>query len=140
MQVSIGRQERALSEISAFVDQQSQFWDAAKPPRALYHYTSPEGLIGIVTTKAIWASDMLRQSPAWCALAAPAADASRPAAAAPGRPPRTGGFLQPGPRCASPPAFASEWERWAAFQITVYPHHYLELFLAEIPLFGIGGA
>jgi hypothetical protein len=57
--VSIGRQERALSEISAFVDQQSQFWDAAKPPRALFHYTSPEGLIGIVTTKMIWASDML---------------------------------------------------------------------------------
>jgi hypothetical protein len=57
--MSIGRQESALSEISAFVDQQSRFWQVGNPPRAFFHYTSPEGLIGIVTGTAIWASDML---------------------------------------------------------------------------------
>jgi hypothetical protein len=36
-----------------------QFWNPNNPPPELFHYTSPEGFMGIVTTKTLWASDML---------------------------------------------------------------------------------
>jgi hypothetical protein len=57
--VDIACVEGALSEISRFVDQYSQSWDSQASSRTLFHYTSPDGLIGIVTGKVIWASDML---------------------------------------------------------------------------------
>jgi hypothetical protein len=57
--VNTERLAKALSEMSAFVDEHSQIWAAENPPRELFHYTSPEGFIGIVTSKSLWASDML---------------------------------------------------------------------------------
>jgi len=57
--MNLTRLEQVLSELSSFVDQQSQFWDPGEVPSDLFHYTSPEGFIGIVRSKSIWASDML---------------------------------------------------------------------------------
>lgn len=49
----------AAQRIRLFVDENSQFWSPASQPAELFHYTSVEGFIGIVTSKTLWASDML---------------------------------------------------------------------------------
>lgn len=51
--------ETVTSAVRRFVDAQSQFWPPGNPPSELFHYTSPEGFIGIITSKTLWASDML---------------------------------------------------------------------------------
>jgi hypothetical protein len=58
-EMSIDSLNAALASISAFVDEQSQFWSSTVVPGELFHYTSAEGLIGIVTSRSLWASDML---------------------------------------------------------------------------------
>jgi hypothetical protein len=50
---------RVLIDLGEYVEQQSQSWGHSERPSELFHYTSPEGFIGIVTTKSLWASDML---------------------------------------------------------------------------------
>ena len=57
--LNIERIEEILSEQRGFVDQQSQSWASAQAPADLYHYTSAEGLVGIITSGTLWASDML---------------------------------------------------------------------------------
>jgi hypothetical protein len=51
--------EHIAKEIWALVDENRRFWASQNAPRELFHYTSPEGLIGIVTSRSLWASDML---------------------------------------------------------------------------------
>lgn len=51
----------ACKEISRLVDESSQFWNPKDPPfRDLFHYTRTiDGFIGIITSRSLWASDML---------------------------------------------------------------------------------
>lgn len=49
----------AILQLSAFVDRQSQFWPPERAPSEVFHYTSADGFVGIVTSKTLWASDML---------------------------------------------------------------------------------
>lgn len=51
--------EGHLSAMAEFVDKQSRFWNPDDPRAELFHYTSPDGFIGIVSQKTLWASDML---------------------------------------------------------------------------------
>lgn len=53
------RLAKALAEMSTFVDDFSQFWTPENSPSELFHYTSPEALIEIVSSRFLWASDML---------------------------------------------------------------------------------
>lgn len=51
--------QRELLELNEFVDQNGKLWSSKNQPTRLFHYTAPDGLIGIATTKTLWASDML---------------------------------------------------------------------------------
>jgi hypothetical protein len=51
--------EESAKRIRPFVDENSQFWNPASQPAELFRYTSVEGFIGVVTTKTLWASNML---------------------------------------------------------------------------------
>jgi hypothetical protein len=54
------RVEKAGASIRDFVDHQLRLGVAeASVPSELFHYTSPEGFIGIVDKRILWASDML---------------------------------------------------------------------------------
>ncbi len=55
----IDRIERACASVRHFVDQQSQAWSREAIRSELFHYTSPDGFIGIVANRNLWASDML---------------------------------------------------------------------------------
>ena len=57
--LTTARIEQVMEGLRGFVDRQSQFWNPEKQASALFHYSSPEGFIGIVTSKTLWASDML---------------------------------------------------------------------------------
>jgi len=41
--------EEAAKRIRLFVDENSQFWNPASQPTELFHYTSVEGFIGIIS-------------------------------------------------------------------------------------------
>jgi Protein of unknown function (DUF2971) len=49
----------ALQDITRFIDGMSQLWNPETPPLELFHYTTTEGFIGIITSRTLWASDML---------------------------------------------------------------------------------
>ena len=51
------KMEEAARRIRLFVDENSS--PVSQPPELLFHYTSVEGFIGIITSKTLWASDML---------------------------------------------------------------------------------
>ncbi len=53
------RVEQACADLRVFIDEQSQFWSPKVLPAELFHYTSPDGLIGIISNRSLWASDML---------------------------------------------------------------------------------
>lgn len=49
-----------FSKVSGFVNEMSQFWNPKEPPFVeLFHYTTVDGFIGIITSRSLWASDML---------------------------------------------------------------------------------
>jgi hypothetical protein len=48
-----------VTSLRRWVDTVSQFWPTGNAPSELFHYTSPEGFIGIITSKTLWASDMM---------------------------------------------------------------------------------
>ncbi len=51
--------EAVIKELRDFVDLASYSWNGFKSPTQLFHYSSMEGFLGIASSKAIWASDML---------------------------------------------------------------------------------
>ncbi len=57
--VQIPTLEECRAKMVEFVEQKSRSWNPGKEPPELFHYTTPEGFIGIVTSKTLWASDML---------------------------------------------------------------------------------
>lgn len=53
------RLNAALDQLGKWVDQQAHWWAPAQAPAELFHYTSPDGFIGIARSRSLWASDML---------------------------------------------------------------------------------
>lgn len=49
----------ACQEISRFIDETGQSWSPQELPSKLFHYTTVEGFIGIITSESLWVSDML---------------------------------------------------------------------------------
>lgn len=49
----------ACQEVSRFIHETGQSWSPRELPSKLFHYTTVEGFIGIITSRSLWASDML---------------------------------------------------------------------------------
>src|SRR5215213_3016940 len=62
----MSKQDRDLirEEVKTFVKDLRRAWPVSDLPAKLYHYTTAQGLLGILTSKSFWATDLNFQNDA----------------------------------------------------------------------------